>query len=79
MGICEGVTAISGDIGTSSPPIISTRSSSSITPAATIASTSATVKRLRGRPSAAEVTRTTDPKTKHSSFTDGGTALVLER
>jgi hypothetical protein len=32
------------------PPISSTRSSSSITPAATIASTSATVKRRRGRP-----------------------------
>jgi len=35
----------------------STRSSSPITPAATIASTSATVKRRRGRPSAAVVTR----------------------
>jgi len=50
-----------GDIGTSSPPISSTRSSSSITPAATIASTSATVKRRRGKPSAAEVTRAADP------------------
>src|ERR1700722_14231240 len=47
------------------PPISSTRSSSSITPAATIASTSATVKRRRGNPSAAGVTRATDPIAKN--------------
>ncbi len=44
-----------GDIGTTSPPISSIRSSSSRMPAATICSSSATVNGRRGRPSAAVV------------------------
>jgi hypothetical protein len=44
-----------GDIGTISPSSTSSRSSSRINPTSTMRTTSATLKRRRGRPSAREV------------------------